>query len=319
MTVSNVGSSQNLDYWRQIQQSAFQGADTNGDGALSLSEFESIGQKVQGGANGAPPPPQGDGGFGARFGAEMLTALLSTQSASDLTNSVMKGGDANNDGQLSASEISSALSSNAPSGVLSGGGADQMAKDIISALDTNGDGSLSASEIQTAITNAQKDVEGAATSGASSTTASAADGTVKAHHGHHHHHHKGGVESADKAAEAKVFSSLDTNGDGSISAAELAAANSSDSSASSTAANLIKAVDKNGDGSLSQSEFDRMLKQGKDAADPTTIAGLMAGGSNSAAGMMQKLLAQLDAAMTTTTASSTTTGASSATGVNTTA
>ena len=81
----------------------------------------------------------------------------------------------------------------------------------------------------------------------------------------------------------------------------------------------FQGADTNGDGSLSQSEFDRMLKQGKDASDPTTIAGLMAGGSNSAAGMMQKLLAQLDAAMTTTTASSTTTGASSATGVNTTA
>ena len=87
---------------------------------------------------------------------------------------------------------------------------------------------------------------------------------------------------------------------------ELAAANSSDSaSGTSAASDLIKTADQDGDGTLSGGEFAAMLEQGKSTGTDasSTLASLISG-STAAADLMQKLLAQLDAAMTTSSASS---------------
>lgn len=293
MTISSAGSLTSLAQLRQLQQAAFKTADADGDGQLSLTEFQSIGQNVQGsdGQKG-PPPMRGAGGPGRHFSGDTLSSLLSTQSVDDLTSSLMSAGDADGDGKMTASELSSALAANAPEGAKGQGIEDKMASDIMSALDTDGDGSLSSSEISSAIT-----------------TAAANQSSTQATRGHH-----GGPPPAGGAGGASgssgVFESLDTNKDGTVSAEELAAANSSDSTSGTDAASsLIKTADQDGDGTLSGGEFAAMLDQGKEAGGKvtgtdasSTLASLMSG-SSAAADLMQKLLAQLDAAMTTSSSS----------------
>jgi len=297
MTITSAGSSTSLAQLRQLQQAAFKAADVDGDGQLSLTEFQSIGQNVQG-AEGrrGPPPMRGGGGPGEHFKGDTLSSLLSTQSVDDLTSAVMKAGDADGDGKMSASELASALAANAPEGAPADASG-KMASDILSALDTDGDGSLSSSEIASAITTAVAD-----------------ESSAQALRGAHHHHHgpppTGGAEGS-----SGVFESLDTNKDGAVSAEELAAANSSDStSGASAASDLIKTADQDGDGTLNGGEFSALLDQGKSTETDasSTLASLMSG-STAAADLMQKLLAQLDKAMTTS--SSTSTAASGGTNV----
>ncbi len=303
MTITSAGSSTSLAQLRQLQQSTFKTADTDGDGQLSLTEFQSIGQNVQG-ADGqkGPPPMRGGRGPGGHFGGDTLSSLLSTQSVDDLTSSLMKAGDTDGDGKMSASELSSALAANAPEGAKGQGIEDKMASDIMSALDTDGDGSLSSSEISSAIT-----------------TAAANQSSAQATRGAHGHH--GGPPPAGGAGGASgssgVFESLDTNQDGTVSAEELAAAGSSDSTDGTTAASdLIKTADQDGDGTLSGDEFAAMLDQGKSTGtDASSALASLMSGSTVAADLMQKLLAQLDKAMTTSSASSTSGSVSTGTNV----
>lgn len=302
MTITSAGSSTSLAQLRQLQQAAFKTADADGDGQLSLSEFQSIGQNVQGsGEQKGPPPMRGGGGPGGHFSGDTLSSLLSTQSVDDLTKSVMSAGDTDGDGKMSASELSSALAANAPEGAPADASS-KMASDIMSALDTDGDGSLSSSEISSAIS-----------------TAAADESSAQAMRGPRGHH--GGPPPAGGAGGASgssgVFESLDTNKDGTVSAEELAAAGSSDStSGTSAASDLIKAADQDGDGTLSGGEFAAMLDQGKSTGTDasSTLASLMSG-STAAADLMQKLLAQLDKAMTTSSASSSSGSVSSGTNV----
>jgi Ca2+-binding EF-hand superfamily protein len=290
MTITSAGSSTSLAQLRQLQQAAFKTADADGDGQLSLTEFQSIGQNVQGSdGQKSPPPMRGAGGPGGHFKGDTLSSLLKTQSVDDLTKSVMSVGDTDGDGKMSASELSSALAANAPEGAPADASS-KMASDIMSALDTDGDGSLSSSEISSAITTAAADQSSAQ--------------AMRGHHGHH-----GGPPPAGGAGGASgssgVFESLDTNKDGTVSAEELAAANSGGTDATNAASDLIKTADQDGDGTLSGGEFAAMLDQGKAAgADASSTFASLMSGSTAAADLMQKLLAQLDAAMTTSSASS---------------
>lgn len=302
MTITSAGSSTSLAQLRQLQQAAFKTADADGDGQLSLTEFQSIGQKMQG-ADGheGPPPMRGGGGPGGHFSGDTLSSLLSTQSVDDLTSSLMKAGDADGDGKMSASELTSALAANAPEGAPADA-SDKMASGIMSALDTDGDGGLSSSEISSAITAAAAD-------------ASSAQAMRGVHHRHHGPPPSGGAEGGGSSG---VFESLDTNKDGAVSAEELAAAGGGDSAdGASAAADMVKAADEDGDGTLSGGEFTAMLDQGQEVGGKatgtdasSTLASLMQG-STAAADLMQKLLAQLDAAMTTSSASSSTGAVSS--------
>jgi Ca2+-binding EF-hand superfamily protein len=278
MTVSSAGSSSTLANLRQLQQTTFKAADADGDGQLSLSEFQSIGQNVQGGAeHRGPPPMRGAGGPGGHFRSDTLSALLSTQSVDDVAKSVMDAGDADGDGKLTTSEISSALTAKAPEGT---DGEDDLASKIMAALDSDGDGSLSTSEISTAISNA-------------------ASHASQAHAARGRHHGPPPADGAQgSSGSSGVFESLDTNQDGTVSAEELAAANSSDSADGATAASdMVKAADQDGDGSLSGGEFQAMLDQGKATDASTSLTSLLTG-STAAADLMQKLLAQLDSALT---------------------
>ena len=280
MTISSAGSSSTLASLRQLQQTTFKAADADGDGQLSLSEFQSIGQNVQGASeHRGPPPMRGGGGPGGHFSGDTLSALLSTQSVDDVAKSVMQAGDADGDGKLTTSEISTALSAKASDKT---DGQDDMASKIMAALDTDGDGNLSTSEISTAISTAASHMSEA-----------------RAAHGRHHH----GAPPADAqtaSGSSGVFESLDKNQDGVVSAEELAAANSSDSTDGATAASdMVKAADQDGDGSLNGGEFQAMLDQGKATGTDagTTLTSLLSG-STAAADLMQRLLAQLDSALT---------------------
>jgi Ca2+-binding EF-hand superfamily protein len=145
-------------------------ADTNGDGALSLDEVgTALGQDTTSGADAlsqafAKVDTNGDGQLSA---SELSTALDAQNSASvgqnapsekahrahahhahhaassstDVASQMLGAVDANGDGQLSASEIQTALGSSSSDSLTS----------AIGALDTNGDGQLSASELSTAI------------------------------------------------------------------------------------------------------------------------------------------------------------------------
>lgn len=295
MSVTSLTSSTNLAQLRQLQQAAtFKSADADSDGQLSQSEFSSIGQNVQGsGEHRGPPPMRGGGGPGGNFAGDTLSALLSTQSVEDVAGSVMSAGDSDGDGLMSASELSSALSANAPSDAPADA-SDKMAADIMSALDSDGDGSLSTGEISTAISNAA--------SGSASAQAMRGPPPGPPPGG-------GGGASGSSGA----FESLDANQDGVVSAEELAAANSSDSTdATSAASDLIKAADQDGDGSLGGGEFYAMLDQGKDtssAGSTSSLASLISG-STAAADLMQKLLAQLDTALTPSSSSTASSGTS---------
>lgn len=297
MSVTSLTSSTNLTQLRQLQQAAaFKTADADGDGQLSQSEFSSIGQNVQGaGGRKGPPPMHGGGGPVGNFAGDTLSALLSTQSVDDVAGSVMSAGDSDGDGLMSASELSSALSANGPSDAPADA-SDKMASDIMSALDSDGDGGLSTDEISTAISNAASDTA----------STQAMRGPPP-----------GPPPSSGAGGSSGVFESLDANQDGVVSAEELVAANGSDSTdASSAASDLIKAADQDGDGSLSGGEFYAMLDQGKDTTSSTDGASSLASlisGSTAAADLMQKLLAQLDMALTSSSSSSTTSSGTSVT------
>jgi Ca2+-binding EF-hand superfamily protein len=289
---SATSSSTNWAQLRQLQQAeAFKTADADGDGQLSQTEFQSIGQNVQGsGQDRGPPPMRGGGGPGGHFGGDTLSSLLSTQSVDEVASSVMSAGDTDGDGLLTSSEISTALAANAPDEVKGQGLEDKMASDIVAALDSDGDGSLSTAEISSAISTASANPSSQATRGPP-------PGPPPS----------GGTQNASGSSSASgVFDSLDTNEDGIVSADELAAAaNSSDSTdATSAASNLIKTADEDGDGALSDTEFQALLDQGKETSTDgaSSLTGLLSG-STAAADLMQKLLAQLDTALTSSSSS----------------
>lgn len=303
MSVTSAASSTNWAQLRQLRQAEmFKTADADGDGQLSQAEFQSIGQNVQGsgGEHRGPPPMRGGGGPGGQFGGDTLSSLLSTQSTDDVASSVMSAGDADGDGLLTASEISTALAANAPDEVKGQGLEDKMASDIVSALDSDGDGSLSTEEISSAISSASANQSTHAMRGPPPGPPPS-EGT------------EASSGSSSTSSASGVFESLDTNEDGIVSAEELAAAGSAESSggtdATSAAADLIKAADEDGDGSLSGTEFQAMLDQGKEADAETSLTSLLTG-STAAADLMQKLLAQLDTALSSSSSSSASSGTS---------
>lgn len=297
MSVTSATSSTSLAQLRQLQQAAmFKTADADGDGQLSQTEFQSIGQDLQGsGQAKGPPPMRGAGGPSGSFAGDTLSALLSTQSVDDVASSVMSAGDTDGDGLLSASEISTALASKAPSDAPADA-SDKMASDIVSALDSDGDGALSTTEIASAISSA---------SSASSTQAMRGPPP--------------GPPPSDSASgsagSSGVFESLDVNQDGVVSADELAAAGETDSAdGTSAAADLIAAADQDGDGALSGGEFYALLDQGETAStDSTSSVASLISGSTTAADLMQKLLAQLETALSTSSSSETASSGTSVT------
>jgi Ca2+-binding EF-hand superfamily protein len=293
MTIANIGVSSHSARLDQLREAMFKTADADGDGQLSLSEFQSVGQNVQGqGERRGPPPMRAGDPPGGRFGSDTLSALLSTQSVDEVAGSVMEAGDADGDGLLSAEEISTALSAKASDETAN---RSALAAKIVAALDGDGDGSISTSELSTAISDA-------ATRASEWRQAQGPQDRPP-----------GPPPSADGAGASGVFETLDVNRDGVVSAEEMAGAEgSAGAEATSAAGDLIKTSDQDGDGALSGGEFYALFEKARetpDTADATaTFASLMSG-STAAVDLMQKLLAQLDSALSNTSNASNTVSA----------
>jgi Ca2+-binding EF-hand superfamily protein len=276
MTVSSVGSSALTQQMRQLQQSLFTTADADADGSLSLSEFQAIGQNVQGGRQGPPPPPMGGGnGPGSGFSGDTLRSLMSVQMLGSDAGSILSSGDTDSDGLLSADEISSALSARAPDEARGLGLESKMASDMISALDSDSDGSLSSDELAAGLTSASSATQGLR--GPPPGPPPAAGGSSSA---------------SGTTGSSGVFEALDTNKDGTVSAAELTAAGTGETDDTSAAEALISAGDTDSDGALSGFEFADLL----DSARASSTTGSEKG-STLASDLMTRLLAQLDTAL----------------------
>jgi|GEM_PF-2032259 len=147
MTISSVGSSSLLQQLMQARATTATQTDSTSSEALS-----SIGQNLQtGGKNGPPPPMQGWSSSGQGFGADTLASLLSTQQTdqSDRAAAMFADADADGDGSVTSDELATAMAAHAPEDLPSDApSATDMASNMISSGDSDGDGKLSASEFQ---------------------------------------------------------------------------------------------------------------------------------------------------------------------------
>lgn len=123
---------------------------------------------------------------------------------------------------------------------------EDMAKNLYASFDADSSGSLTLVEYQAAMGDT------------SSTSSTATTSTTAA-------------SSTDSAKIAAMFNSLDTDGDGVVSAAEFAAAKPSDVS-SDMAAKLFKSIDTDGDGSIASSEYEDAEKKKAEHADKNANA-----------------------------------------------
>jgi Ca2+-binding EF-hand superfamily protein len=103
--------------------------DTDGDGAVSETEFEA---GPSGNSAGSPPPPAGTSGM----------------SSADFINQIFSTSDTNGDGEIDSDELSQ-MSANAPEGAPS-------AETMLSELDTDGSGTISQSEFEAGAPSSQQ-------------------------------------------------------------------------------------------------------------------------------------------------------------------
>lgn len=187
-----------------------------------------------------PPPPRPADGASDQFSADTLSSLLSSQekpSASDIVSSLIGSADADGDGSLSADELSSAISS-------AGGSVDtETLSSAIAKIDSSGDGVLSADELTSAIEDrmaSRGPPPGPPPGGAP----------------------PGGAADASEVASS-LIDSADTNGDGFLSADEIAAS-ISDAGGAATSDDVATAaskLDTNGDGFISADELTAAIEQ----------------------------------------------------------
>lgn len=238
MTVSSVGSSSLAQQLRELQQAKFAAADANTDGALSLSEFQSIGQNVQGeGKNSPATALTSQASSGQGFSSDTLSSLISllqtlqsTDSSSGAQGSrgdkMFADSDADGDGKVTTDELATAMAARAPSNrPAEAPSAADMAARMVEQGDTDGDGSLSETEMSALRPKGGPGGAGGPggppPSGAAPTGGATASGTA---------------EDTDPA---------DLNADGTVSAQELAqsltsASTKLSSDVSSTAADLMQ-------------------------------------------------------------------------------
>jgi Ca2+-binding EF-hand superfamily protein len=186
--------------------------------------------------------------------------------------------------QQSTADGTQATNSNASTATQTTAANDPI-QQLFSAMDLNGDGVVSQAEMESYIegkggTQAQADAlfsalnqnaGGQNGSPGISEQQLAADVSQAQHFGHHHHHHHGGPDSGQASASSssdiasQIFSALDTNQDGKVSAAELSAAfktsNSTNGNGTSSTdpSSLFAQIDSNGDGSVTSDELGNFL------------------------------------------------------------
>jgi Ca2+-binding EF-hand superfamily protein len=223
MTISSVGSSSLLQQLLQARASTQTQAEST-----TSDPFASVGQNMpSGGKNGPPPPMQGWSSSGQGFSTDTLASLLSTQQTdqSDRAASMFADADADGDGAVTSDELATAMAAHAPADLPSDApSATDMASGMLSSGDSDGDGSLSLSEFQ-AMKPAQGGMRGPHGAGGPPPGPPPSGGSDDS-----------GGASTDAA---------DLNGDGVVSAAELAqtltsAADSLGSDISSDASDLMQ-------------------------------------------------------------------------------
>lgn len=225
MTISSVGSSSLLQ--QLLQARATSSTQTAADSTAS-DPFASVGQNMpSGGKHGPPPPMQGWSSSGQGFSTDTLASLLSTQQTdqSDCAASMFADADADGDGAVTSDELATAMAAHAPADLPSDApSATDMASSMLSSGDSDGDGSLSLSEFQ-AMKPAQGGMGGPHGAGGPPPGPPPSGGSEDS-----------GSASTDPA---------DLNGDGVVSAAELAqtltsAADQLGSDVSSDASDLMQ-------------------------------------------------------------------------------
>src|SRR5258708_4036421 len=199
-----------------------------------------------------------------------------------------------------ASQTTNANDSSAPgSGSTSGSTIGTPVQALFSAMDSNGDGTVTQSEMENYIqqqggTQSQADklfttlTQNGSSGISENQLASAVAQGQKAHHHHHHHQSteapsssSGDTSSTDLAAQ--IFGGLDSNKDGTLSAAELTSAGlgttdpTLSTASSSNAPNSLANLDSNGDGSVSANEFATFFAslELQIQSDTATMANLM--------------------------------------------
>jgi Ca2+-binding EF-hand superfamily protein len=205
-----------------------------------------------------------------------------------------------------ASQTTNANNSSAPS---SGSTISQPVHALFSAMDSNGDGIVTEAEMENYIqqqggTQSQADKLFATLTQNSSSGISEdqlASDVAQGQKAHHHHHHhepadaspssSGNTSSTGLASQAsqasQIFAGLDSNKDGTLSAAELTSAGfgttdptlsaASGGASSSNAPNSLASLDSNGDGSVSANEFASLFAslELQIQSDTATMANLM--------------------------------------------
>jgi Ca2+-binding EF-hand superfamily protein len=232
--------------------------DTDGDGEVSSEELAAGLKKRQ-----------------EQFQAQLDTAAMSTMlmpqasGVSQMADTMMAQADADGDGKISQSELASVLTS-------ATGSADSSADadEVLSALDTDGDGTISEEELIAGL-EAQQEESRLDESAMGAMAPPPPPGAGQA-----------GGGSGSQAASS-LLSELDTDGDGQISAAEWAAAQSDSSSSgasgasgasstSSAASDLFSTLDADGDGTVSGEELAAGLSSARGQAGGRSGSGLAA-------------------------------------------
>jgi Ca2+-binding EF-hand superfamily protein len=204
---------------QQLFQSSGEDASTN---AASGAERQNVpgadGRKCNAGGSSAPQVAS------ATMSIMITMQMQAPPSASNIASNLVDALDTNGDGKVSAEEIAAAFKT--------AGLATDKVNDAVKALDTDGDGQLSAGELAKAISS---------------------DVSV------HHHHDHGGPPPAGDVANS-VLAAFDTNADSGLSLSEIASGlGKQDGSAALSG--IFSSLDSNGDGVLSADELTSAIKQ----------------------------------------------------------
>ena len=205
--------------------------------------------------------------------------------------------------QQAPADASQTSNANNGSAASSGSTIDPRVHQVFSAMDSNSDGIVTQSEMENYIqqqggTQSQADnLFSALTQNGSSgidenQLASDVAQGQKAHH--HHHHHQSAEASSSSSGDnsstdlaSQIFAGLDSNQDGTLSAAELTAAGldttgstpsaASGGTTSGATSNTIASLDSNGDGTVSTSEFASFFSslESQIQSDMATMANLL--------------------------------------------
>lgn len=209
--------------------------DSDGDGSLNADELGKAMQSV------LPPPPSTMAFAQSRSGDNSSSAAATGQAGDDLFGKV----DSDGDGAVSQTELQALLEA------MSGGTASQTgvsSDELFSQLDADGDGSLSEAEFDAGRpSGAGGEAGGMQALGGMPSPPGGPGGA-------------GGAGGASGSSSAASYDPLDTNEDGTVSAAERLAGSTSSVEQDAITA-LFNAIDTDGDASISASESKAFIDQ----------------------------------------------------------